>query len=315
MKNKLLVLVLLVLCSITLIGCKKEITVESITIDETTIPSFVLDTDVENYIKDIKINVNYSDDSKETVNVTKSMLSAEDFNKLQTTGSKEVTISYEGKSVKVSLSVVNYTVTVLYPDNTPVTSKPNAQWCDEVCYLPVKVNSKGVAGINLKDGEYFIHLNNIPEGYTYDPNAYIATASSKHVTIKLLPLSEITNGDGTIANPYVLNESVYSVTYEEKGTTGVKYFAFTAEEAGTYKVVSLATNKLATNLIDPFIGFLGTDVNTSFGSADVSGNVDSKIDINFNYSFEAVAGTTYYFVVMVSSADQFPATFDIQITK
>ncbi len=315
MKNRLLIIVLLVLCSIALIGCKKEIEVESISIDETTIPSFILNTDVENYIDDIKLNVVKSDDSTEIVNVTKSMLSEEDFSKLQTTGKKEITITYEGKTVKVTLEVINYTVTVVYPDNTPVTSKTNVQWCDTVCYLPVKVNSKGVAGIELDEGEYFIHLNNIPEGYTYDPNPYVTTASSKHITIKLVSLSTFANGDGTLSNPYVVEDSAYTLNYEVKGTAGVKYFAFTAQESGTYHIVSLATNKLATNLIDPFIGFLGTDVNTPFGSADINGNVDSKVDINFNHTVEAVAGTTYYFVVIVSSADKFPASFDIQITK
>ena len=306
---------LIVLCSITLIGCKKEVTVESISVDESTIPSFVVDTDAENYIKDIKLTVVKSDDSKETINVSKDMLSTEDFASLQSTGEKEVTITYEGKSVKVNLEVVNYTVTVLYPDSTPVTSKTSAQWCDTVCYLPVKVNSKGVAGIELDEGEYFIHLNNIPEGYTYDPNAYVTTASNKHITIKLLELSTILTGTGTKENPHVVSDSVYTLSYEVKGTTGVQYFAFTPTVDGTYSIVSLATNKLATNLIDPFIGFLGIDVNTAFGSADVSGNVDSKVDINFNYSFEATANTTYYFVIMVSSADQFPASFEIQISK
>ncbi len=315
MKNRLLVILLLVLCSITLIGCKKEIAVDSIAIEESSIPTFIVDTDVENYISEIKLNISKTDGSKETVNVTKSMLSDEDFSKLQSRGKKEVTINYEGKSVNLSLSVVNYTVTVLYPDNTPVTSKTNAQWCDEVCYLPVKVNGKGVAGIDLKEGEYFIHLNNLPSGYTYDPNAYITNSNNKHLTIKLLELSTFTSGEGTVASPYVLNESAYSVTFEQKGTAGVKCFSFTAPTSGTFNIKSLATNKLATNLIDPFIGFLGTYVNTPFGSSDISGNVDSNIDINFNHSFEAVEGTTYYFVVIVSSADQFPATFDIQITK
>lgn len=315
MKNRLLIIALVVLCSITLIGCKKEVKVESIEIDNSTIPSFVLNSAVEDYIVDIKINVKKSDDSSETINVTKEMLSSEDYTKLQSTGTHTVKISYEGLSVEVSLEVVNYSVQVLYPDNTPVNTKVNVQWCDTVCYLPVKVNNKGIAGIELDEGEYFIHLNNIPEGYTYDPNAYIATKTNKHVEIKLLTLSSITTGEGSIANPYVVEDSVYTLNYETSGTSGLQYFSFTPKENGTYKIISLATNKLATNLIDPFIGFLGTDVNTLLGSANVSGNVDSKVDINFNHSFEAVAGTTYYFVIMVSSAQAFPASFDIVITK
>ena len=207
----------------------------------------------------------------------------------------------------------NYTVKVVYPDNTPVSGGVKVQWCTgDICLVPVKVNENGIAENDIDDDNYYIHISNIPSGYTYDPNAYTANADNKNIEIKLYALNEL-SGEGTSAAPYVVTNGAYNVTYAESSASGMKYYSFTPTEAGTYSIKSLATDKLAMNEIDPYIGFLGTS--NDMNNIDISGNVDSKVNINFNYTFEAEAGVTYTFIVFVSSATTFPASFDIVILK
>ena len=206
-----------------------------------------------------------------------------------------------------------YSVTVVYPDNTPVTSGVTVQWCvGDMCFLPQPVNASGVAYIELEDGEYYIHLNNVPTGYTYNPNAYTTTADNKNITIPLYTLSTVT-GEGTKAAPYVVTTGTYSFQFEQTSTKGMKYFSFTSTEAGTYSIESICMDKLALSLVDPYIGFVGTDINAA---PNTDGN-SIKDSVNFLREFEAEANTTYYFIIMVSSVsdNKFPCTVEFNILK
>ena len=207
----------------------------------------------------------------------------------------------------------NYTAKVVYPDNTPVTSGVTVQWCvGDMCFLPKAVNSEGIAEIELEDGAYYIHLNNVPEGYTYNPNAYITTADAKHVDIVLYSLANVT-GEGSKELPYVTTVGAHSIQFQEAKKVGMKYFSFTPTEAGTYTIESICMDKLALSLIDPYIGFIGTDIN---GVPDASGNA-IKDSVNFKRSFDAEANTTYYFVIYVSSVsdNKFPCSVEFIISK
>ena len=99
--------------------------------------------------------------------------------------------------------------------------------------------------------------------------------------------------------------------FEQGGISGAKYFSFTPTASGKYTIKSIAMDKLAMNKIDPYMGFLGQSLDMS--KADISGNVAENI--NFIYEFEAEAGVTYNFIIMVSSATKYPAEFGVIITK
>ena len=206
-----------------------------------------------------------------------------------------------------------FTVQVVYPDNTPVTTGVTVQWCEgEMCYLPQPVNSNGLASIELEDGEYYIHLNNVPQGYTYNPNAYTTNTNNKNIIIPLYKIGNIT-GEGSKTSPYVVEEGTYNVNFEAAKTAGMKYFSFTATEAGTYEIESFCMDKLAMQLVDPYLGFVGTDINSN---PDTTGN-DIKDSVNFKRSFEAEANTTYYFIIMISSVsdNKFPCLVEFNILK
>ncbi len=206
-----------------------------------------------------------------------------------------------------------YSVKVVYPDNTPVTKGVTVQWCiGDTCFLPQAVNNEGIAYIELEDGEYYIHLNNVPAGYTYNPNAYVTTADNKHVEIVLYSLAT-TTGEGTKDSPLVVSLGAYNIEYQAAKTAGMKYYSFTPTEAGTYTVESICMDKLALTVIDPAIGDLGTNIN---GAPNQEGT-NIKDSVNFKLTFEAEANTTYYFVIMISSVsnNKFPCSIEFVISK
>ncbi len=317
--KKYLALLILLICSFIIVGCgEKEVTTTSITIDETTIPDYILIQKFDEQISNIKININKSDNTSEVKNVTKDMISDDDLSKVSSLGKQKITITYETFTAELTLNIKNYEVKVVYEDGSVAGKGVQVQWCDDkVCYTPVLTNEKGMAAINLNEGEYYIHIENIPEGYTYDPNAYVTSSQNYSLEIKLLELSDYVSGDGTSENPYVVGCGTYSATYQEQGVKNALTFSFTAEEDGTYNITSISMDALATKKVTPYIGFLKPESN-DIKNADVSGN--GKNGINFNYTFEAQKGATYNFVLFISkvettASEKFPASFEFIISK
>lgn len=310
--KKLSVFVITLLCILTLTSCKKKIV--SINVVSESVPESINVSELDNKLATIKLEVENSKGKKETINLDKTMISADDYENLKKYGTYTVSVNYNDVTTNLTLNIItnNYVVKVVYPDNKPVTSGVSVQWCTgNNCFLPVAVNNQGLAEIELENGDYYIHIEGIPTGYTYDPNIYTTSANNKFVEIKLLSLSSIASGDGTDPNPYELKEGTTNLTFEKRSNEGLKYFSFTPTTSGKYTIKSIAMDKLAINEIDPYIGFLGLIKDMS--KVDITGNIAGNI--NFNYEFDAEAGNTYYFVVMVSSATKFPAEFGIIISK
>ena len=324
MLKKLFSIVIIALCALSIVSCKKDkekSEIISIEVVETSIPKEILVNEVDSQIVKIDLLIKYNNNETNTIKITKDMISSSDYSKLSTKGTHEVTVTYEKFSTKLSLNIVepvnnNYTVKVVYPDGTPVNGGVTVQWCSTYCLLPVAVNSEGIAENEIDDDTYYVHIDEIPEGYTYDPNAYVATPENKHLVITLDTLNDLSNGDGSTSNPYSVVKGAYELKFDAAGKNAGMYFSFTATESGKVTISSTAVNKLAMNEIDPYLGFIGkTDdlPNFSLANADVSGNKDSKIDINFNYTFDAVEGETYYFLVFVYKDTSFPAEFNIYL--
>lgn len=314
--KKIIIIMIAFLCSFSLVACNGA-KVESISVVNNSVSTEITTENVEELLLQIKIEVVYSDDKKEVINLSKEMISDDDYQKVLSSGTHQITIKYSNKSTTLTLVVNepvnnNYTAVVQYPDGNPATGVC-VQWCSSTnCFLPIAVNSNGFAEIELEDGTYYIHLENIPAGYTYDPNAYTTTVDNKHLVITLIPLLSLTSEDGSRSNPYVVGLGTYSLTFSDKGVANAQYFAYTATSNKTVVITSTAMELLAPNKIDPYLGFIGeTDdlPNFNLANADASGNTSSEI--NFNYSFDVEEGKTYYFLVFVSSATSFNAEFNI----
>ena len=316
--KKIISIFIVLVCMLSLTACKNKI--ETIKIVEDSVPAVINVNEVESVINSIKLEVTNSKGEVEIVNLSKSMISEEDYKKLSAVGNYTITINYEDFKANLTLTIDDpnaYSVKVVYPNGKPVTSGVSVQWCTgDICLLPVAVNGAGIAYNKLEDTKnYYIHIDGIPGGYTYDPNAYTTDKDNKKVEIKLIPLNALT-GEGTKANPYIVSVGASSITINALRLDCVQYFSFTPSEAGTYSIKSLAVDKLALNAIDPYIGYLGAN-ETDIMKSDFTGNLDknNKELLNFNHTFTAEANVTYVFAVMVTSAQKFPASFDILISK
>lgn len=312
--KKLFVLFIVLFSNLCLVACKDKI--NSIKINEESFPAIIDINSLDNELSKIKLEVLNENEEVTYVDFSKNMVSEEDYAKLVNPGTYTIEIAYEGFKTSLTLTIEDpkaYSVKVVYPNGNPVTSGVSVQWCTgNTCLLPVAVNNQGVAYNSIDDADYYIHIEGIPSGYTYDPNAYTANKNNKKVIINLIPVNS-TSGEGTVSNPIVVSEGAFNVNYDGAGQASMKYYTFTPSVSGTYTIKSLAMDKHALNEIDPYICFLGTE--TDMSKIDVSGNVDSKININFNHTFVAEAGVSYTFIIFVSSATKFPASFDIVIAK
>ena len=291
------------------------VTTKSIEIVEESVPEFVILSELDSTLNNIELLVKKSDNTSQKVNVNKDMISDTDLNKLNELGDQTVKVNYDNFSTELELYVVNYAVKVVYPDNTPAGKGILVQWCiGEICLTPVATNANGVAGYDIDEDNYYIHIENIPAGYTYDPNAYVSTPNNKVIEIKLIKQVTVSAGNGTNETPYLVGCGAYNLSFEKTGVSGCQYFGFTAEENGNYTIESIATVALAKNFIDPYFGYFGTTIG-ELADADVSGNPSDNL--NFNFTFEAEAGKTYYFIVFVSnnSNTRLPANFEINIAK
>ena len=95
--------VLALLCvSVAAVGCGGEPTVESVELDKTSAEIFVGES--LNY-SDYKITVTYSDGKTETVDLKESMISQTDLSKLSAAGTYEISVTVDGKTVTLTVTV------------------------------------------------------------------------------------------------------------------------------------------------------------------------------------------------------------------
>ena len=159
--------------------------------------------------------------------------------------------------------------------------------------------------------DYYIHLDGVPTGYTYDPNAYTTSATNKNVTITLIQLNDALTGEGTKANPHVLTEGASTLTVTANSTEGAKYYSFTPTVSGKYSFKSIAMDKLNTNPVTLYLYKLAS---AEAENGTLVGKTNN-VDVNFSYEFTAEAGTTYYFYIINSNdTTKYPVTFDVVLT-
>ena len=83
---------------------------------------------------------------------------------------------------------VTYTLTVLYPDNTPVGGIM-VQLCGGPTYMcnPRITDANGVAVFELAAGDYEVHIAKAdwPSGYTFDDTEYTMGSTGGSLTVKL----------------------------------------------------------------------------------------------------------------------------------
>lgn len=151
-----------------------------------------------------------------------------------------------------------YKVTVLYPDNTPVNgttdgtagvtdTQVTVQFCDatneSLCYQLQVLGADGTFSIekNTVDSalnnasSIAVHLNGLPEGYTYSDN-YVVNSTTKEVTITLIEVS-VVNYVVTVNLPEgVTAPADMKVVFSDPADATKKYEAATTNGVATVDV-------------------------------------------------------------------------------
>lgn len=319
MKNKFILLVFIILFSLILVGCEEKEDPHkliAISMDETTVPEKVSRTDVLRTVNQMAIILHYQNGAKEYIGLNKEMMTNDDYESLFSVGYHTVKVTYMEFETEFSMEVYEvvysyYTVNINYPDGSPVLSDVIVKWIKNSEFARTTTLEEGKTQISDDGSEYLIRLLNIPEGYTYNPNIYIVNSETKEVNIKLIQYSDFIEGSGTQNDPYSLNCGTFLFSNDVISLPGVKFYGFYPSKSGTYTIESFAEEKHPSNSCDPYLGFLGEKID--FGNVDYSGNLESYVNINFKYTFEAEVGKIYYFMVFLSLANDLPASYNVSI--
>lgn len=185
---------------------------------------------------------------------------------------------------------------------TPIT----VTWSDGIFFYDSDVNSSGVASISGLDGDYSVTLSNLPEGYTYNPNIYVATNDNPEITIEIYKLGTTTgSGTGLYSRKVLSSTSMYRATL--KSDSHKIYFEFKPKSSGTYTIESWVST--FDDKINPKI-----DVYTSSFAApmylytlDTGGTEGDKYTKNFKYEVEIAEE-------MISSGGQVVFIFAVYTT-
>ncbi len=112
-----------------------------------------------------------------------------------------------------------------------------AQWTDGFTVYTADFGTDGVARVAGLDGDYSITLYNLPDGYLYNPNAYMASNTDRNVVIDLYkPIRTSGYGTGPYDSIKISKLGVYRV--ELKSAEHKVFFEYAPLEGGTYTVES-----------------------------------------------------------------------------
>ena len=204
-----------------------------------------------------------------------------------------------------------YRVIVEYPNGQRAPENISVQWCDDSNCYPANTDNNGVASIDIADGEYDVHLYNLPDGYAYQPGIYVVDENNKEITITLSQVSTPKQGDGTAYDAFFIEEGVYSVTIEP--VDAMVYYAFAPTRAGEFKIESWAEN------IDTSVGYYGNSFYVSETPlndwADDNSGIDGQnFSLNFNISQDQLGGE-FVFGISATGFKSKKKTFHFAITR
>ncbi|GEM_PF-3719116 len=166
----------------------------------------------------------------------------------------------------------NFAVYVVYPDGTAASAcveflKEGKESFD---VYPTPEGVVLASFEDLKDDEYTIHLKDIPQGYTYNPNIYKVTKDANVITVNLVKIetevstktldwmddSGTNTGWGKYESRKKVVDGVHSVTISDHAE--LAYYSFDPKEPGIYEFESWAEESFTSNPIDPIAKLIGT---------------------------------------------------------
>ncbi len=214
---------------------------------------------------------------------------------------------------------------IYIPEDTD--SAVTVKWMDGKSVHTATVGADGIATAEGLDGDYSIALDNLPDGYTYDPNRaeYKATNDNPHVEIELLKIITTRgNGNGLYTPDCIaINRTgVYRCEVKKNtassadGLSKVVYYQFTPKVQGTYSVESMVD--ISSEMINPIIDiYKGTTGAKYFNERRDGGGASGTYTSNFKYEFtlrEDEIGNCYTFAIFAEGKDAvYPINIDFKI--
>ena len=159
------------------------------------------------------------------------------------------------------------------------------QWTDGFSFYTDLLDENGKASVSGLDGDYQVTLSNIPDGLSYNPNAYVATSDAPHVVIELYELDKIRRGGDDLYNCVELNQlGMYQV--EILSPEHQVFVEFHPPSNGVYWVESWMD--VTANDINPKIDvYTGTSVGAKYFAYTLDdGGVCSQYTKNFRYEIK-----------------------------
>ena len=181
----------------------------------------------------------------------------------------------------------------------------------------------GKAEIYGLDDDYTVTLLNIPSGYAYNPNAYVATTDKRDVSIELIKPQKISGSGSGEYNRITLSKTgVYQITINS--ATQNVYFQYRPTEYGNYTIESWVD--VTENNINPgFRLYHGTAAGAIYYDKTYDGGgVSSTYTKNFRYDrtvYVDEIGTTGgsmiipFAIIATAKNGEYPITVTFAITK
>ena len=212
------------------------------------------------------------------------------------------------------------------------TSGMKAVWkkMDTQEVFEAEFGEDGVARITGLNGNYKVTLQNIPDGYSYNPNdkSQIATNRATNVNVKIYPLQHYT-GDGSDIYANIIeakDEGAYRVTLTQPKTynskkgdyEGVVFFQFRPEVEGKYRIESWMDTTF--NEVNPFVDvYFGSFAYKAFEKTQDDGGEESTYTKNFlfeRFVYPDEIGNVFAFGIHAThKTGLFPVTVDIHIYR
>ena len=208
-----------------------------------------------------------------------------------------------------------YTVTLTHNGKVfTATEGITAQWTDGFSYYTAPLVN-GKAEMGDLDGDFRVTLSSLPEGYTYDPNAYTATVSGRDVEIELYRV-ELPRGAGSDEYHCIAlgKTGYYRAQYARAGQ--LIFFEFVPTSSGMYVLESLVDT--AAQQYNPVLMvYIGSSQFKLFDHEQDGGGAEDGYTKNFRYEMRVdddEIGSVFTFAIRLDAkSEQFPQTVDFSI--
>lgn len=204
------------------------------------------------------------------------------------------------------------------PDENYKVENLKVVWSNRTEAITGNVSSSGVATANL-DGDYKVTLQNIPEGYTYNPNIYYVTNRRPTVTVQVYKLNKQMDTGESLYDTIieVSKTGAYRALIEDRDDT--VFFQFQPVLNGYYTIESCVDTTF--NEVNPFMDIYFGNVAAKYYERTLDDGSDycDTYTKNFSYTIKRSQDevkSVFAFGIRAShKTNQFPTYVDFIISR